>query len=113
MRHALLKNTISFIRNGKINTRSLIPKSDKYFISIAKRLDKGRKKRKRRNSIYFCHSCVSPFLITGSVLLLFIINLRMLAGMQQMLKNKRDGSESHMRHFLSEFLLVYLGFFFF
>lgn len=28
-----------------------------------------------------------------------------------MLKNKKNGSESHMRHFLSEILLVYLGWF--
>lgn len=106
------QDTILSVRNGKINSRSLIPKSDKYFISIAKiSCIGGRRKRQGRNCVYFCHSCVSCLFITGSILLFFTINLRMLLGMQQRLQNKRDGSESLTRHFLSEFLLAYLGLF--
>lgn len=105
------KKVILFIRNGKMNSSNLIPKSDKYFISIAKsQYWEGRRRRKKKIMFIFI-ILIRSLLITESILLLIIISLRMLFGMQQMFNKKKDGSESHLRHFLSEFLLVYLGLF--
>lgn len=76
-----------------MNRSNLIPKSDKYFISIAKIQHwKGRGRKKEIMFIFV--TFIRSLLITESILLLLIISLRMLLGMQQMFNKKRMGQKA-------------------
>lgn len=77
-----------------MNSSNLIPKSDKYFISIAKsQFWEGRGRRKKEIMFIFI-TLIRSLLITESILLLLIISLRMLLGMQQMFNKKRMGQKA-------------------